>query len=71
MLKKIGIECICTGDDKILSFYLVNSFDKEEMIEMISKNIGIHKSVICLKKIEIIPRNSSGKILYSELDRHD
>ena len=71
LLKKIGIECICTGDDKILFFYLVNSFDKEEMIDKISKNIGIHKSVICLKKIEIIPRSSSGKILYSELDKYD
>ena len=70
LLKKQGIECICTGDDKVLFFYLVNIFDKEETTNKISKNIGMHKSAIHLKKIKIIPRNSSGKILYSELDKY-
>jgi long-chain acyl-CoA synthetase len=70
LIKKLKIECICTGNDKILSFYLIDSFDKEEMTNKISKTIGIHRSAIHLKKIEAIPRNSSGKILYSELDKY-
>jgi len=70
LLKKLEIECVCAGNDRILVFYLVNSFDKEEMLNKISKYIGIHKSAIHLKKIKNIPRNNSGKILYSELDKY-
>ena len=70
LLKKLKIECICTGNDKILFIYLMDSFDKKEMTNKISKIIGIHKSAIHLKKIETIPRNSSGKILYPELDKY-
>ena len=68
LLKKWGFDCVCTGDDKILNFFLVNNFDNEKMIDQISRNIGIHKSAIQLKKIKTIPRNKIGKILYSELD---
>ena len=67
LLKKWGYECVCTGNDKILNFFIVNDFDNKKMLDRISKNIGIHKSAIKLNKIRNIPRNKIGKILYSEL----
>ena len=67
LLKKWGYECVCTGNDKLLNFFIINNFDNEKMIDRISKNIGIHKSAIKLNKIRNIPRNKIGKTLYSEL----
>ena len=37
----------------------------------ISKNIGIHKKAIEIKILKDIPRNSSGKISYRELNIND
>ena len=67
LLKNWGYECVCTGNDKLLNFFIINDFNNEKMTDRISKNIGIHKSAIKLNKIKNVPRNKIGKTLYSEL----
>jgi len=68
LINEWGYECVCKGNDNLIKFYFVSNFSKNEMIEKISKYIGIHKSGISLKKIDNIPRNKFGKVLYSELN---
>ena len=68
LIKNWGQDCVCTGDDKLIKFYFISDFNNDEMLKKISQNIGIHKSGIRLNKIKKIPRNHSGKILYSELN---
>ena len=41
------------------------------MTEKISKNIGINKKAIEIKILKEIPRNSSGKISYGDLNIND
>lgn len=68
LLKKRGFNCVCIGNDEKLNFFIENEFENEKALNEISKNIGIHKSAIRLNKINKIPRNKTGKILYSELN---
>ncbi len=68
LLKKRGFNCVCIGNDKKLNFFIENEFENEKALNEISKNIGIHKSAIRLNKINKIPRNKTGKVLYSELN---
>ena len=70
LLQKWGYRCACTGNDTLLDFFIEEKFDSEHMLNKISKNIGLHKSAIRLNKINKIPRSSSGKILYLELDQN-
>lgn len=64
------IDCACGGvDDKMIIF--VTSKDvSSDIISFLSEKTGLNTiafKVICLEKI---PRNESGKILYSELDSY-
>ncbi len=68
LLKKRGFNCVCIGNDEKLNFFIENEFENEKALNEISKNIGIHKSAIRLNKINKIPRNKTGKVLYSELN---
>ncbi len=70
LLQKWGYRCACIGNDTLIDFFIEEKFDSEDMLNKISKNIGLHKSVIRLNKINKIPRSSSGKILYLELEQN-
>ena len=68
LIKNIGFECACTGNDDKLKIFFEEDFNNLELIDTISKLIGIHKSGISLEKVLKIPRNHTGKILYKELN---
>lgn len=68
LIKNIGFESACTGNDTKLKIFFEKGFNKSELTDRISKLIGIHKSGIYLEKISKIPRNQTGKILYKELN---
>ena len=70
LLQKWGYKCACIGNDNLLNFFIEEKFDSKDMLNKISKNIGLHKSVIRLNKINKIPRNNSGKIIYLELNQN-
>jgi acyl-coenzyme A synthetase/AMP-(fatty) acid ligase len=67
MLKGMGHDCACVGDDDCMKIYTTNSVCSDEIENFLSKQTGLHASgfkVIC---IDAIPRNESGKPLYSVL----
>ncbi len=62
-------ECACVGVDDKLSIYVVNSesIDLKEFKKNISSKLNIHFSAINIIEINEIPKNPSGKIIYSNL----
>ena len=67
LIKKWGYDCACIGDYSKIKIFISNKFNKNDLLEKISKEVGIHKSGLVLILIKEIPRNKTGKILYSEL----
>lgn len=61
------IEFACCGEEDLLIIYY-NGFDlTQELKDFCRERLGIHKKTISIRNIECIPRNKSGKIIYSDL----
>jgi len=67
LLKTIGVENACTGNDNKLIIYILKEGQTETVKTYISKHLGIHFSGFSIRLIESIPKNPSGKTLYSNL----
>ena len=67
LLFGIGVESACTGKDNALVIYILKSENNASVKEFLTKKIGIHFSVFDIRIIEEIPKNASGKTLYSKL----
>jgi acyl-coenzyme A synthetase/AMP-(fatty) acid ligase len=67
LLHKESIDCACSGDDDNLVVYVTNKDDKEKSFNFILNHTGINRNGFKVLLIDKIPRNESGKILYSEL----
>jgi acyl-coenzyme A synthetase/AMP-(fatty) acid ligase len=67
LLKKLGADCACGGVDDALKIYA--AWDDTEMLKQyVIQHTGINPAGFSVVKIDEIPRNSSGKVLYSELE---
>lgn len=60
-------EIVCSGCDNHIILYYEREIDEKELIRFCEIKFRIKKSMIELKKVSNIPRNSSGKVLYSKL----
>ena len=68
LLKNLFTDCACVGDDDKMKIYLSEKNREKEIIDYISKKLGIHHSAFVIKFISEIPKSSSGKTLYSKLN---
>lgn len=68
LLKKEGIENVCSGRDDHLVVFITNSEQKKETEDFLTNHTGISHGGFVVKYIEQIPRNDSGKVLYSVLE---
>ena len=70
LLNKEGFRCVCGGRDDLLRIYMESSCGKsaEEAIAYISGKVGLNRSAFDVVMIDEIPRNDSGKVLYSKLE---
>jgi long-chain acyl-CoA synthetase len=68
-LNRNGYEAVCTGKDDDLIVNVVSSSIKKTLAEEVARFLGVHKSSIAVREIDSIPRNDSGKILFSEIER--
>lgn len=68
ILENFGIKAACTGDDQFITIHLENEIHKNEVLNQILKYVNIHRTAFKFNIINKIPRNSSGKILYSNLN---
>ena len=67
LLKTIVTECACTGIDDKLSVYLISKEKEKDIKNILSKKLLLHTSSFEIKIIDSIPKNESGKILYTKL----
>ena len=67
LLKNIIPDCACAGDDDKMIVYITESNRVEEIRQYISLKTGINPIGFDVKIINKIPKNSSGKTIYSKL----
>lgn len=67
LLKSKMHNCACTGKDDLMTIYTIDQDRNDEIISFISHKIGIHPLAFRVIAIDKIPKNSSGKTIYSEL----
>jgi acyl-coenzyme A synthetase/AMP-(fatty) acid ligase len=67
LLLNLGVKSACIGEDNALVIYIIESKNLILVKEFLSKKLGIHFSVFDIRIIKEIPKNSSGKTLYSKL----
>lgn len=60
-------ELICSGKDDNMIVYYTKLLDEKILSDFLSDTLHINKSAFKFKKIKDIPKNESGKILYSKL----
>lgn len=70
ILNSEGFNCVCAGNDDCMKIFLVNgdSETRKKAVDFISDKIKLNRSAFRTFVIDDIPRNSSGKILYSALE---
>lgn len=68
LLKSAGYQCVCSGVDDHLKIYLTDESKKEEARKFISQKTGLNLAGFTSIFIPEIPRNESGKVLYSKLE---
>ncbi|VAW20707.1 Long-chain-fatty-acid--CoA ligase [hydrothermal vent metagenome] len=67
ILKNIISDCACLGEDGYMMIYITERTRIEEVRNYISSKTGIHHSVFTVRYIDTIPKNPSGKTIYSNL----
>ncbi|MDR3163237.1 MAG: AMP-binding protein [Helicobacteraceae bacterium] len=66
LLTKNGYEAVCVGEDDRV-FIFTSDFRRWEMLEFIADKTKINRAAFNVIHIDRIPRNETGKVLYSEL----
>ena len=67
MLKNLIPDCACVGNDDKMIIYITEESRKEEVKLYISAKTGINFIAFEVRTIEAIPKNTSGKTIYSSL----
>jgi long-chain acyl-CoA synthetase len=67
LLKNIITECACSGRDDRLEIFVTEKDRNAEIISFISSKMGIHRNAFVVIIVKEIPKNSSGKTIYSLL----
>lgn len=62
-----GVQSACTGKDNALVIFIIKPENYGYVKEFLTQKLGIHFSVIDIRIVEVIPKNASGKTLYSKL----
>ncbi len=68
LLKKIIPDCACTGKDDNMVIYITDITKANEVKEYIANKTGLNHLAFTVKYIDQIPRNLSGKTIYTKLN---
>ena len=60
-------ESVCTGVEDLVDIYTTSSVDLSQIVDELAQITGLNRIAFRAHSVKAIPRNSSGKILYSEL----
>ena len=67
LLKVVVDECACVGNDDQVTIYVKDENKIALVHDYVSSKIGLHHSSFSIKHIKSIPKNASGKTIYSDL----
>jgi len=67
LIKSIISDCACTGKDDKMVVFITDSGKTGTVRDFIANKTGIHPSAFSVRSIQSIPKNSSGKTIYSNL----
>jgi len=70
ILKNIIPECACIGEDDNMIIYITDHSKESEVKEYLSRKTGININAFLIRHIDKIPKNISGKTIYSNLSIH-
>ncbi len=70
LLNQEGFKCVCGGRDDQLKVYIVDADENKmaEAVDFISAKAGLNRSAFQAVSVDEIPRNNSGKVMYSKLE---
>jgi len=68
LVRTAGNDCVCSGTDDNMKIYVTTLDNMERLRSYIAECTGINQSGFTFVHIEKIPRNESGKVLYSALN---
>jgi len=69
-INEAGYNCACVGVDDQMKIYTDKESDIKNIYKFTEQNFNINKSGFSIIPIKGIPRNHSGKILYSEIEKY-
>lgn len=64
------IGCVCGGVDDKLFLFVENDGHNEDLLHFLCEKTSLTRSAFKIKKIDKIPRNESGKVKYTELEKY-
>lgn len=64
------VDVACAGVDDKMYVFVTADMDETEIRKYLSEKTGLHISAFCVKKIEEVPKNDSGKTLYKALEKY-
>lgn len=67
LLASEGFECACTGEDDLLSVFTAPGGATDPIVRILSARMGLHASALRVRQLPSLPRNESGKLVYSAL----
>ena len=67
LIKDIAPDCACIGEDDKMLIYFTDINLKEEIRNYVTSKTKINSRAFEMRYVEIIPKNSSGKTIYSKL----
>lgn len=72
MIRRVytGMECVCSGVDDLMHVFIDNKEKTDDVRKYLVEKTGLNKVAFKVVYIDEIPRNESGKILYSQLEQY-
>lgn len=67
ILKSAGFECSVVGVDDKITIFVVRDGLEQSIKDLLLQKTGLNTRAFSVKQIEMIPKSTSGKVLYSEL----
>lgn len=69
IIKTITTDCACIGIDDHMTIFMTDKRICNEVLNLISSKTGLNKIAFSVKIVSEIPKNSSGKVQYSLLEK--
>lgn len=65
-----NIECACAGVDDKLYVFITGDSPVDDIKKMVAEKTGLNHVAFKVKNVDVLPKNDSGKILYTALEQY-